>query len=107
MRSTIRSGPSTVTRAGTPRIAEADAAEQRTSTAVCGRLRSASTASTVAVSILPIGGKHPAQRQDQPIGHAHDRIRHGIAEIRAHQLEQETQHERQRQQPEQGIDDDI
>ena len=87
------------------RVAQPDAAEREHRRRARGGR--ASTATTVAVSTLPIGGSTPPQRHDQPVGDAHDRIRHRIAKIGPHQLKQQPQHERERQQPQQGIDDDI
>ena len=64
-----------------------------------------STATTVAVSILPIGRQQLAQGQYQPFGHAHDGIGHRISKIGAHQLKQQPQHEGEQQQPQQHVDD--
>ena len=64
-----------------------------------------STATTVAVSILPIGGSTRRSGKTSQLVDADDGIGHRIAEVGPHQLEQQAQHERQRQQPQQRIDD--
>ena len=67
----------------------------------------ASTARTVAVSTLPIGGSTRRSGRINQLVTRTIGIRHGVAKIRTHQLKQQAQHEGERQQPEKSIDDDI